>query len=695
MPADFLFAQSELKKEEHALKITGRSFGESIRLRWAPTSMYAWRESNKVGYVLERFTLRRGQEVLPLAERKQGKILTTTPLKPLTEGEDWRPLMEKNDYAAIAAQALYGKSFQMTGGGKNLNAKKDEQQNRYSFGLFAADQSLEVAAALGLYFEDQDVRKGEYYLYKIYPAQAIKEMAVDTGFLYLGTDEVFQLPKVTEVQVEFGDQVAYLSWDKTMFDHFYSSYEVERSEDGQNFEAVNALPFVGLDKGNKREARMLLMDSLAINDQVYIYRVKGKTIFDEVGPPSDPVQGMGVNPKVSPPAIDQISNNEKTGVGIGWELQPENEKEILGFQLRRSSSEGGTYELLSGDKYIDKTLRYFIDENPLPKAYYKIVAIDKYGRELPSYAALAQMDDDTPPAPPTGIRGTVMEDGTMVLSWTPNTEPDIMGYRIYLANRKGREEYVQITPRPVKTNFFSYLVPMNTLSEEIFIKIRALDFRQNKSDFSEIATIMRPDSLPPAAPIFISARPSSEAVQLSWENSASVDVVSMVLERLGEEQTEWKAIKTMTYPMDTNVKTYRDTTVERGQRYTYRLKTTDDAGLITYSRNITATKIDNGIRRAILEVVAAVDRKSKKIALQWNYEPDGKDLSHFVIYRSEEKERPRKYDMVKKSKSQSGNDQWVYEDSRVKMDTNYHYQVRAVYRSGAQTPLTQILAVPY
>ena len=689
-----IFGQ-EVIKETHGLAITGKSFGESIKLRWAPTSMYAWKEANKAGYVLERSTVRRGDEILPLAERKKITRLTNPALKPLVAAEDWKPLMERNDYAAIAAQALYGKSFTGSVSGNDLKSQKDEQYNRFSFGLFAADQSVEVAQALGLYFEDKTVVKGEYYLYKIYAASSRRDIPIDTGYLYLGTDELYTLPKVTQVEVEFGDRVAYLSWNSKMFEQFYSSYEVERSTDGKNYAKINPAPFVGMDKNPNTENDMLMMDSLESNDQAYMYRVRGKTIFEELGAPSDPVQGMGVNLKVAVPNIESVSNMDNTSLGIGWNFYRENEKEIVGFQLRRSATDQGVYELLSGEDLIDKSLRYFVDQDPLPVNYYRIVAIDKYGRSLESFSALSQLEDETPPAPPTGLRGAIMDDGTMVISWLKNEEPDAMGYRVYMANRKDREEYAQITSKPVPQNFFTYDVPMNTLSEEVFVKIRALDYRQNASEFSEIVTIVRPDSIPPAAPVFVNARSTKKGVSLIWENSASGDVVSMLLERKQKGEAVWEKIKAMTYPNDLNTKSHQDSTAERGVPYEYRLTALDDADLTTYSRIITASKIDNGIRMSVEKVNAEVDRKQKSVLLKWEYEPDGNDLTHYVIYRAMENNRPRKYKTIQKTLANLKDTTWQFTDAALRMDTEYKYQIRAIYANGAQSALSKVIEVSY
>lgn len=689
-----IFAQSN-PEVNHSLKLVGTVIDGSIHLRWAPTSLGVWKESNKVGYVVERFTIRRGDQILPLAERQQGTILTSPALKPMQDENKWKILMSRNDNAAIAAQALYGESFEISDQNLGLSGAIDQQQNRFSFGLFAADQSLEVADALGLYLKDGAVKNDEYYLYKVYPSTPIAGMSIDTGYVYLGINDAFELPKIMDVETSFDDKIVYISWDKVLSSKFYSSYIVERSLNGGNFEAINALPYVGMDKEKGNANRTMMMDSLEVNDQTYAYRVIGKTIFEELSPASDPSEGKGINPKVTAPHIESVLVVDENKLGITWDFLTSNEEEISRFELHRSATDEGPYINITETKTIDKKLRYIIDENPLPVNYYKVVAIDKYERSINSYTALTQMDDEDPPVAPIGLRGKVMDDGELVVSWTKNVEADVLGYRVFIAHNKQSEQYIQITSKPIAQNFITHLMPLNTLDEEVFVKIRAVDFRHNPSEFSEIITVAKPDSVAPVAPIFKMARSGKNGINIAWENSTSVDLAETILERNDLKNDDWTALHTIAFPDDNPTKNYQDSLIDRGTKYQYRLKAIDDAGLITYSRVITATKIDNGIRLPVEGVAAQVDRKQKAVTLNWIYEPDGSDLSHFVIYRSAKEARPGKYDVIQKVTADLGEKIWGYQDAVLQMDTNYNYQVRAVYANGAQSPLSELVSINF
>src|SRR5206468_1566489 len=59
-----------------------------------------------------------------------------------------------------------------------------------------------------------------------------------------------------------------------------------------------------------------------------------------------------------------------------------------------------------------------------------LVAVDGHGNRSPASAAVQVTPTDlTPPAVPTGL-AAVRGDGSVSLSWTANTEPDLASYRV-------------------------------------------------------------------------------------------------------------------------------------------------------------------------------------------------------------------------------------------------------------------------
>ena len=94
--------------------------------------------------------MRRNGELLDKAEYK---LVTSTPIKPrpLT---DWETIVNANDMAAIAAQAIYGETFTTDDDNDNAVIKiidqSDELNRRFAFALYALDQDFEAACYAGL-----------------------------------------------------------------------------------------------------------------------------------------------------------------------------------------------------------------------------------------------------------------------------------------------------------------------------------------------------------------------------------------------------------------------------------------------------------------------------------------------------------------------------------------------------------------
>ena len=84
------------------INLIGKSYGDSIVLRWAPTTPGAWSYLNKVGYVIERVSFQDENDFDP----GNYTILNSTPIlpKPLEEWEDVVNNGGDKELSAIAAQ---------------------------------------------------------------------------------------------------------------------------------------------------------------------------------------------------------------------------------------------------------------------------------------------------------------------------------------------------------------------------------------------------------------------------------------------------------------------------------------------------------------------------------------------------------------------------------------------------------------
>ncbi|MDP4227653.1 MAG: hypothetical protein Q8910_14875, partial [Bacteroidota bacterium] len=227
-----------------SVKLLARPLPDSILLRWAPDNFSGWNAGNKYGYYIVRLTIMKGGKLI---RSPRPAFLTSGPVKPWPL-EKWEPLADSDKYMAVAAQAIYGETFNVSAG-KNASIldvvnKAKEQDSRFSFALFCADQSRNAAIASGLWYTDRDVRKDEKYLYRVFLAAPGNIIQTDTAIVYTGTSEYLPLPKPQKFSADCGNKTVILHWDRKILSSYYNSYQVERSEDSIHFSPLRMQPLV-------------------------------------------------------------------------------------------------------------------------------------------------------------------------------------------------------------------------------------------------------------------------------------------------------------------------------------------------------------------------------------------------------------------------------------------------------------------
>lgn len=673
------FASAQRMDDPDELKVLARSYLDSITLRWAPMKLDSWIKGNQFGYAIERYTMIRESKVLSKPEKK---ILTTTLLKPRPL-DQWEALVKRNKYAAIAAQALYGESFQLTTQGTDVFQivnKVKENEQRFSFALFAADLSAEVSAFLGLRFTDKEVKEGEKYLYRV----VCVTHANDTlrGSVFVGPEEYLP-PVPIDFTAEFKGNVVAMKWNQSYYKGVYNAFIIERSSNGKDFKPLSPDPIVTLSEHDKEESRyQYATDSLPDQTTDYYYRVRGLTPFGEQGPPSEAVKGRGSSlSDETPHIINGASENNRT-IKIGWEFPIEHEKGLKGFMLKRSESPKQPFIEIN-TTLIRNEERMYEDTNPKQTNYYQVIAVSSAGKEFKSPVYYAQLTDSIPPSAPKGLKGKVTETGKITISWSGNTEPDIYGYRIYRGNYR-KEEFSQLTREPIPNTTFTDSISLNTLNKKIHYQVMAIDRNQNYSALSEVLSLELPDKVKPVAPVFFPPVSSHEGVSLQWTPSSSDDVVHYDVYR--KEGQLWRKIFSHLSSTDT-IYSYLDTEITEGQLSAYTVVAVDQSGNESDpAAPIKGTKLIDVVKPAVSLREPAVDRTNKKIVLKWNYEQKG--VNRYQIYRSKDDQPLKLYSTIAASAPS-------FEDKQLNMNSIYTYRILALFANGAKSELSKELKVRY
>lgn len=602
------------ESQKHEIRLLARAMPDSVILRWAPTTYTLWQAGNINGYKVTRTLLyKNGQLVLGNAPQ----LLTKQPLKPV-DLASWELLADRVEVAGVAAQAIYGDDLEVDANSNQSPLfmafqKESLQKSKMGFALLAADQSVEVASYSGLYFADKSAVKGEKYIYKVYPAIVPQGLVVDTAYFFTGVDEYLPLVAPASLNVLGGDKMATLTWEKLGQQGLFSGFLIERSDDGgKTFTPRNTTPMLNTTPNGKDEVPFnYFIDSLSNNQTTYQYRLRGITPFGELSPYSNIATAKGRSTLLTAPRISRLYSTNNTTVCVEWELPYKTDPKELMVRVQRSDAYDGTF-ITMGDSLKASDLK-FTDNAPLLTGYYRMQAFNSDGDGPAGSASMMQLVDSIPPLPPKGLTAVADTTGKVSLRWLQNSDNDIYGYRVFRAN-SDLEEFSQITSEPIKDTLFIDKISLRTLTKKVFYQVVAIDKRQNRSTFSEILTVSRPDIVPPTSPRFRSAESANKGALLSWYPSSSNDVINHLLYRQSDAQS-WEILATLS----ATDSLYTDTTCVTQTLYKYKLVATDSTGNRSNTTPPVAVKYAKPIANTMwITPYVEVNKHKGTVELKWD-----------------------------------------------------------------------------
>jgi fibronectin type 3 domain-containing protein len=279
---------------------------------------------------------------------------------------------------------------------------------------------------------------------------------------------------------------------------------------------------------------------------------------------------------------------------------------------------------------------------------------------------------------PSGFAGRIDSTGKVWLSWNPNEEKDLDGYRVYRSNRPDFE-FLLITPAVVKQPFYTDSVTLNTLTQQVYYRLRAIDLRQNQSAFSHVLELVRPDTIPPVAPVIKSVEAQKGALLLTWINSSSTDVVRHHIYRKQSGDTTFRLLAHIDRKPEKQ-STYADRTVEPGETYTYQVRAEDNSQLYSTPSAPAQQKALGGL---VEQVVLKKREYSDRAVLHWDIKSK-KDVERVLIYRASTGADLQVYDNTTESS---------YADNKIVPNHTYKYRIKAIYADGTSSALSNEVTV--
>lgn len=670
--AVFLSAASLLHAQTNDIHVRTFHAGDSVMLRWIPSTHALWQQGNSSGYKITRFGM---DEYLDLAGQDlSGKgIVIAENVKPLSKNDTmWNHLAKTIPASSFVYSAVYAP------GKPQSDPKKREQQENmnYGFSLKACDDHPGVAKAAGLFFIDRTAKKGEQYVYRV---ELLRETSGKHGPAGVGAADEKQsvLFAVENPSGQFRNKSMRLTFDVTKTREQYSGYIIERSEDSIHYTRVNEvlLSFVRSQYETEKH-ELTYEDTIPQNEKFYWYRVRGYSYFGIEGPPSATVRGQGKEEWNAYPLPDTCYSPDNKRVIISWSIPTlRDPAKLKGVIVLRNDKVAGVYSPLTAIPVLDTT---FIDTAARFTNYYMLAAISTDNDTAFSFPVHAQLQDNDPPAVPELLSGTIDTNGTVHLKWNVVTSPDLKGYRVFRCNSL-KEEFVEVSDSVIKTNSFADTITLQTLTRDVYYSVRSVDHVWNNSDFSAPANLKRPDKIAPVAPLVKAIYHTDSSIVIGWINSSSDDVASKELLRKSSSGSE--IIKT--FAGNDTTTTFTDQNADPGALYTYELTVTDSSGnAITLV--FPTVNFSPRVRPALKGFTGEANLEKRTITLKWNLPTAPAD--RIIIYKGKEGEQVRSF------KTLSGT-ATSYIDNQLYPGNVYVYKVKVLMKDGSETKLSEVKVV--
>ena len=635
---------------------------DSTILRWAPVNDTLFRQGLTHGYAVSKYTL-------------EGDSIRAWQIDPWSLAE-WRANVDstrfdnlRHRYAAIAAEMAVGDGPELSNG---LSVSlEDLDESRFTYALLSADFSALAAEGLGLRLVDkhQDGMGPFVYQVQIRDTTALGFAVVDpaqqTVQVVLPRPEARQSDRLVELLVspEDGGQLI-------------AGYILEKSEmESGPFLPLNEAPLVA----EVGQDMLTFLDSLDENYTPYYYRVKGITVFGDYTEPSGAlvVSGRDFTP---PPAPANISAAESEDQQIRLEWEWEGQEEIAGFLIYRSSSYQGEYEIIDS-QIIGNDARNYLDQNPVKELpnYYRIAAVDTAGNTSQSLDVMVTLDDFDPPPVVTGMTGSIDTAGRVLMQWDENPAIDLIGYRIYYANAPDHT-FIILNSAPLPFPEFYDSISLKTLTPYIYYRVSAVDNNYNESELSDTLRLIKPLKIPIQQPIIHEYKSLGESISLTWAPCSNSLASGYILQRKSDRGTDWVEIVSSS---DLATVVYHDSTVEQGQIYQYRLKTTS---LLT-TESPWSQEVSVQMRRSRVAglIVLQGAKTDQGIQLSWDYDRRG-DYK-ILVYRETAEGKLKYFRSVPQGEE-------LFIDVAPNVGEN-SYSVRAHHPDGTKSPYSRVVAIDY
>ncbi len=229
-------------------------------------------------------------------------------------------------------------------------------------------------------------------------------------------------------------------------------------------------------------------------------------------------------PQVVPPVIGLRAKGVDEIVQLSWSLMPSQSA----YHIERSE-DGESWNRITLRPFVsmidgESTISYSDSVENFKLYYYRVIAIDAFGRESRDAVTVSAIAvDRRPPQPPLFEVCERTARGARLEWLNPSPELDLAGYGI-LRSESPEDGFVPVNREPL-SRFLTTFEDSLSMPGTYFYSVVAIDTSGNISPMSARQMIVVQDTVAPRAPLTLEAMADSNGVvKLKWSKSPEQDI---------------------------------------------------------------------------------------------------------------------------------------------------------------------------
>lgn len=554
---------------------------------------------------------------------------------------------------------------------------KTEKEKKFAFALFMIESSvskkMNQAGALSIQIPNS-------FSSNITCSISVKGLTLQTETIV--TNSITQYPSIETAKISVDQKkIANLEWDASSLEKNYLGFIIERKLADSAYVVITQEPFVYFRTNTEKELKLASYRDESVKQGLnYTYRITALNFFGEKAGVSKELTvyiPVLVNADLN---IKSIVAKEKNRI-LNCEVFIQDKKSSVNLEkliLLRSLKKDSDF---SEVPYVRKSLTDSTFEltvvNELESGeafYYQLLGISKDNDSVKSTVNYFYTLDQTAPLQILNLKGKVDSTGIAKITWEKSTDTDIQGYKVFRSNSM-KDEFIECTNSFVKGLNYQDTLNLNSLTNEIYYFVIAVDENFNNSIPSDTIELIKPDTIAPIPAIIEDLILGKNGIEIKWKNAVNTDKTIQYLYKKSDGKLD-------SLKIEATKENYFDSIVQFGKMNVYYIKTID------LSNNSSVSKekgliYEPGFRPALINVKGKLSENKKNIVLTW--ENTKFEVFQYFIYK---KKNDGKFQLVKTIEKNGKNE---YLDIDVNISNEYEYiivyQTKEGFRSLKHNPV--------